>query len=164
MNEVKKLLGLDDKNIKILSIEEEKIKDKKVKIVNVITTIKKVNCPICNKYTKSVHDYLKPINSKYVKIAEYDCYLRITRKRFICRKCNKRIIEDIAIVNKGKSITNALEIKIRKDLLKSCYSIKDIAEINNVSPDKVRNVLLDAMNDYPEYVKTLPDIGFVSTF
>ena len=36
MNEVKKLLGLDDKNIKILSIEEEKIKDKKVKIVNVI--------------------------------------------------------------------------------------------------------------------------------
>lgn len=158
MNEVKKLLGLDDKNIKILSIEEEKIKDKKVKIVNVITTIKKVNCPICNKYTKSVHDYLKPINSKYVKIAEYDCYLRITRKRFICRKCNKRIIEDIAIVNKGKSITNALEIKIRKDLLKSCYSIKDIAEINNVSPDKVRNVLLDAMNDYPEYVKTLPDI------
>ena len=51
-----------------------------------------------------------------------------------------------------------LEIKIRKDLLKSCYSIKDIAVINNVSPDKVRNVLLDAMNDYPEYVKTLPDI------
>ena len=91
MNEVKKLLGLDDKNIKILSIEEEKIKDKKVKIVNAITTIKKVNFPICNKYTKSVHDYLKPINSKYVKIAEYDCYLRITRKRFICRKCNKRI-------------------------------------------------------------------------
>ena len=158
MNEVKKLLGLDDKNIKILSIEEEKIKDKKVKIVNAITTIKKVKCPICNKYTKSVHDYLKPINSKYVKIAEYDCYLRITRKRFICRKCNKRIIEDIAIVNKGKSITNALEIKIRKDLLRSCYSIKDIAEINNVSSDKVRNVLLDAMNDYPEYVKTLPDI------
>ena len=158
MNEVKKILGLDEKNIKILSIEEEKIKDKKVKIVNAITTIKKVKCPICNKYTKSVHDYLKPINSKYVKIAEYDCYLRIKRKRFICRKCNKRIIEDIAIVNKGKSITNALEIKIRKDLLKSCYSIKDIAEINNVSPDKVRNVLLDAMNDYPEYVKTLPDI------
>ena len=74
MNEVKKILGLDDKNIKILSIEEEKIKDKKVKIVNAITTIKKVKCPICNKYTKSVHDYLKPINSKYVKIAEYDCY------------------------------------------------------------------------------------------
>ena len=43
MNEVKKLLGLDDKNIKILSIEEEKIKDKKVKIVNAITTIKDLN-------------------------------------------------------------------------------------------------------------------------
>ena len=158
MNEVKKILGLDDKCIKILSIEEERITDKTIKIINAISTNDKIKCSVCNKYTRSVHDYLKPINSKYVKVAEYECYLRIKRKRFICRKCNKRIIEDIGIVNKGKSISNALEIKIRKDLLKTCYSIKDIAEINGVSSDKVRNVLLDAMNDYPEYVKTLPDV------
>ena len=141
-----------------LDSEEEKINDKTVKVINAISTNDKIKCPVCNKYTRSVHDYLKPINSKYVKVAEYECYLRIKRKRFICRKCNKRIIEDIGIINKGKSISNALEIKIRKDLLKPCYSLKDIAEINGVSSDKVRNVLLDAMNDYPEYVKTLPDI------
>lgn len=158
MNEVKKVLGLDDKCIKILYVEEEEVNGKTVKIINSISTNEKVKCPVCNKYTRSVHDYLKPINSKYVKVAEYECYLRIKRKRFICRKCNKRIIEDIGIVNKGKSISNALEIKIRKDLLKTCYSIKDIAEINGVSSDKVRNILLDAMNDYPEYVKTLPDV------
>ena len=111
-----------------------------------------------NKYTRSVHDYLKPINSKYLKMAEYECYLRIKRKRFICRKCNKRIIEDVGIISKGRNISNALEIKIRKDLLKTCYSIKDIAENNNVSPDKVRNILLEVMNDYPENVKTLPDV------
>ena len=46
MNEVKKLLGLDDKNIKILSIEEEQIKGKKVKIVNAISITEKVKCPI----------------------------------------------------------------------------------------------------------------------
>ena len=158
MNEVKKLLGLEDKNMKILSVEEEKAKGKTIKIVNVISTNEKVKCPICNKYTRSVHDYLKPINSKYLKMAEYECYLRIKRKRFICRKCNKRIIEDVGIISKGRNISNALEIKIRKDLLKTCYSIKDIAENNNVSPDKVRNILLEVMNDYPENVKTLPDV------
>lgn len=158
MNEVKKLLGLEDKNMKILSVEEEKAKGKTIKIVNVISTNEKVKCPICNKYTRSVHDYLKPINSKYLKMAEYECYLRIKRKRFICRKCNKRIIEDVGIISKGRNISNALEIKIRKDLLKTCYSIKDIAENNSVSPDKVRNILLEVMNDYPENVKTLPDV------
>ena len=158
MNEVKKLLGLEDKNMKILYVEEEKAKGKTIKIVNVISTNEKVKCPICNKYTRSVHDYLKPINSKYLKMAEYECYLRIKRKRFICRKCNKRIIEDVGIISKGRNISNALEIKIRKDLLKTCYSIKDIAENNNVSPDKVRNILLEVMNDYPENVKTLPDV------
>ena len=164
MNEVKKLMGLDDKKIKIISIENEKIKGNNTKIINVVSTIRKIKCPVCNKYTSSVHDYLKPVNSKYVKVAEYDCYLRITRKRFICRRCNKRITEDVGIVRKGKSITNVLEIKIRKDLLRPCYSIKDIAEINNVSSDKVRNILIEAMSDYPEYVKTLPDIISLDEF
>ena len=114
-------MGLDDKKIKITSIENEKIKGNNAKIISAISTIQRIKCPVCNKYTSSVHDYLKPINSKYVKVAEYDCYLRITRKRFICRRCNKRITEDVGIVRKGKSITNILEIKIRKDLLRPCY-------------------------------------------
>lgn len=164
MNEVKKLMGLDDKKIKITSIENAKIKGNNAKVINAVSTIQRVKCPACNKYTSSVHDYLKPINSKYVKVAEYDCYLRITRKRFICRRCNKRITEDVGIVRKGKSITNILEIKIRKDLLRPCYSIKDIAEINNVSSDKVRNILIEAMSNYPRYVKTLPNIISLDEF
>lgn len=86
MNEVKKILGLEDKCIKILSIEEERINDKTVKIINAISTNDKIKCPVCNKYTRSVHDYLKPINSKYVKVAEYECYLRIKRKRLLFYK------------------------------------------------------------------------------
>lgn len=45
MNEVKKILGLDDKCIKILSIEEERINDKTVKIINAISTNDKIKCP-----------------------------------------------------------------------------------------------------------------------
>ncbi len=39
-----------------------------------------------------------------------------------------------------------------------------IAEINNVSSDKVRNILIEAMSDYPKYVKTLPDIISLDEF
>ena len=155
---------MDDKKIKIIFVENEKIKGNNTKVINVVSAIRRIKCPVCNKYTSSVHNYLNPVNSKYVKVAEYDCYLRIARKRFICRRCNKRITDDVGIVRKGKSITNILKIKIRKDLLRPCYSIKDIAEINNVSSDKVRNILIEAMSGYPGYVKTLPDIISLDEF
>ena len=158
MKEVKELLGLKNKKISIKSIDEININDRNCKVISVVSTVTKVKCPECNKYTKSVHDKLKPTKTKFVKVAEYECYLSIERKRFICRNCNKRIIEDVEIINKGKNISNMLEIKIRKDLLRQCYSIKDIADINNVSSDKVRNILLDTMNDYPDYVRTLPNV------
>ena len=44
--------------------------------------------PICKEYTKSIHDRLKPIELKYLKIVEYDCKINIIKKRFVCHKCN----------------------------------------------------------------------------
>lgn len=81
MNEVKELLGLNGKNIRVIEIDEEKRKDKIIKVVTVIGTTKKVKCPICEKYTSSIHDTLKPFNLKYVKVAEYECYLKIIKKK-----------------------------------------------------------------------------------
>ena len=44
MNEVKKLMGLDDKKIKITSIENEKIKGNNAKIISAISTIQRIKC------------------------------------------------------------------------------------------------------------------------
>ena len=46
MNEVKKLMGLDDKKIRITSIEKEKIKGNNAKIINAISTIQRIKCLI----------------------------------------------------------------------------------------------------------------------
>lgn len=151
-------MGLEDKNIKVVSVEDEVRKGVVCKIITIKSTVNKIKCPNCNKYTSSIHDYLKPVDIKYVKAAEFNCYLRIRKKRFICRKCNIKVIDYTGIVNKGKNISNALEIKVRKDLLKTCYSIKDIADINDISSDKVRSILKDAMSNYPNNVKTLPTV------
>lgn len=164
MNEVKELLGLSNKNIKVIDIDEEQRKDKKIKVVTVIGTTKKIKCPMCEKYTSSIHDTLKPVNLKYVKVAEYDCCLKIIKRRFICHGCNKKIIENLGINNTKRTITNNLEIKIRKDLLRYNYTLKQIAEDNNVSDDKVRKILQEATSDYPDYLRTLPEVISLDEF
>ena len=164
MNEVKELLGLNGKNIRVIDIEEEKRKDKIIKVVTVIGTTKKVKCPTCEKYTYSIHDTLKPVNSKYVKVAEYDCYLKIIKRRFICHLCNKKITENLGINNTKRTIANNLEIKIRKDLLRYNFTLKQIAEDNGVSDDKVRKILQEATSDYPDYLKTLPEVISLDEF
>lgn len=156
MKEVKELIGLKGTNVKILSIEEKVENHEKIKIISLQGTVSKIKCPKCDRYTKSVHDRLKPIKIKYNKIAEFKCYLILYKRRFVCRKCNERILEDLNINLSRKSISKSLEIKIRKDLLKASNNIKQIALDNDISQDKVRNILIDAMSGYPDNVQTLP--------
>ena len=158
MKEVKELIGLKGTNVKVLSIEEKIENNEKIKFISLQGTVSKIKCPKCEKYTRSVHDKLKPIKIKYTKIAKFKCYLILYKRRFVCRKCNERILEDLSINLSRKSIPKSLEIKIRKDLLKASNNIKQIAIDNGVSQDKVRNILIDAMSDYPENVKTLPTV------
>ena len=97
---------------KIIKIDERKEEKKIIKIIYVESKIKKDKCPICGEYTSSVHDKLKPIELKYLKIVEYDCRINILKKRFVCHKCNKRFTEKVDLNRKGKNISNKLEQKI----------------------------------------------------
>ncbi len=164
MNEVKELMGLKEYKIKILSVEEVKINNEKIKVVKVIGTTKKVKCPICNKYTSSIHDKLKPIKIKYLKMAEQTTEIQLIKRRFICHNCKKKIIEPININKYKSNISNQLEIKIRKDLLDYNLPISYIADKNNVSDNEIRNILIDAMSDYPKNVKTLPQVISIDEF
>lgn len=128
------------------------------KIIYVESKKKKEMCPICNEYTRSIHDKLKPIELKYLKIVEYDCKINIIKKRFVCHKCNKRFTENLDLNQKGKTVSNKLEQKILKDLLNYNLSIKYIAKDNNVNSGTVRNILKNAMSEYPEHIINLPKV------
>lgn len=65
---------------KIIKQEERKEDNKMIKVIYVESNKKKEVCPICNEYTRSVHDKLKPIELKYLKIVEYDCKINIIKK------------------------------------------------------------------------------------
>ncbi|MDY5336145.1 MAG: ISL3 family transposase [Bacilli bacterium] len=156
MKEIEKILGLG--NYKILNILERNDKNKIIKIIEIETKNKKQKCPICGEYTTSIHDRLKPIELKYLKLFEYDTKIIITKKRFICHKCNKKFTEVVDLNNKGKNISNKLEQKVLKDLLNYNLSIKYIALENKINSESVRKILKNAMSEYPKQIKNLPRV------
>lgn len=163
MKELEKLLGLE-KKYKIIRIEENKKDNKTIQEIYVENTKKKIRCPECNCFTSSIHDRLKPIHMKSLKIYERPTELVQIKRRFICHKCNKKFTEPSTINEKSKSISNMLEQKILKDLLNYNLSLKYIAEENGVNDMSVRNILKKTLTDYPEQVKNLPRVISLDEF
>lgn len=141
MQKLEKILKIE--NYKIIKVEDRNEKKKMIKIIYVESKNKKQKCPICEEYTKSIHDKLKPIELKYLKVVEQNTKINIVKKRFVCHKCNKKFTKELDINNKNKSISNKLEQKILKYLLNYNLSIKYIAKENNIPSDSVRRILLN---------------------
>ncbi len=132
--------------------------EKRIIEVELKSKKKKVRCPICNQFTSSVHDKLKPIRSVYLDSCGQEVILVIHRRRFICHKCNKKFTEEMDLTTKNGSITNVVKIQIRKDLLDYNMTLNKIAEKNHVSKYIVRKELEEATSTIPEYIKNLPRV------
>lgn len=157
VDELRKIMGLGN-GYKVVKIEEGSDGKVKAKYIHVETKSSKCKCPKCGKYTKSVHDKLKPVKLKYVKAFEQVTYVMLSKKRFICHKCNYKFTEPVTIQGESKSISNKVEQKILIDLRNYNLSLKYIAEENNVSDNTVRNILKESMANYPEHVINLPRV------
>ena len=128
------LLGLNRREIKIINIKEERGKI----VVELKSRKEKVRCPMCNKFTSSVHDKLNPIRSVYLDSCGKEVNLIITKRRFNCYKCSKRFTEQLDLNTKGGNISNKTKIQIRKDLLDYNLTIDKIAIKNHISKYIVR--------------------------
>jgi len=163
VKEIENLLQI--RGFRVVKIEDRKEGKITKKVIYLESKRIKAKCLECGEYTKSVHDKLKPMELKYLKIAEQDVVINVVKKRFICHKCNKRFTEETDLNGKGRSISNKLRQKILKDLLDYNLSIKYIAEHNgNISTGEVRNILKEAMKDYPDHVETLPRVISLDEF
>ena len=150
------LVGIE-KEINVLGVKEEQKDGVTFKVVEISNSRIRVRCPYCNKFTKKVHDWLKPIQIKYVKIAEYPVILLVHKRRFDCDKCSKRFTEEMYLNNNNKKLSNKLEQKILKDLKEPTLNIRYIANLNHVSETSVRRILERAV-DLPEYQRLLPSV------
>ena len=157
MKDVEQLLNIGSQ-YKIIKFEERKVDKKMKKVIYVESKNKKVKCPSCGNYTSSIHDRLKPIELKHLKLFEQDSKINIIKKRFICHSCNKKFTEKLDLNQKGKTLSNKLIQKILKDLLDYNLTIRYISINNNVSDYTVRSILKNAMSEYPEHLRLLPKV------
>lgn len=164
MKEVKELLNIKDKDIDVISIGRESKKGEQVNIVTLKSKKRKYKCPNCDRFTSSVNDTLKPVKIRHLKVVEIKSELYVIKRRFVCHNCGKKFVEPLNINPYNSSISNELKMKIRKDLLVYNYSLSSIAKENNVSCSTVRRELEEAMNGYPEYLKTLPKVISIDEF
>ena len=154
MKEYYTLLRLNRKEYKIMTVKKEK----GIIEVELSSQKKKVRCPICNTFTKSIHGKLKPIKSVYLDSCGQMVNLIIHKRRFHCYKCNKIFTEEMNLTGKNGSISNAIKIQIRKDLMDYNLTIDYIAKKNHVSKYIVRKELEEATNTIPEHLKNLPRV------
>ena len=154
MKEYYTLLRLNRKEYEIMEIREEKGKIE----VEIRSRKKKERCPECNNFTSSVHGKLKPIRSVYLDSCGQEVNLIIHKRRYHCYKCNKIFTEEIALTSINGSISNAVRIEIRKDLLDYNLTIDYIANKNHVSKYIVRRELEEATSTIPEHLKNLPRV------
>ena len=154
---VKELVGLEP-DLDILEVEEVKRQGKIVKIIHISNGRTRVRCSYCNKYSRSIHSKLKPMEIKYLTIAGYTVYLKVYKKRFYCKACNKVFTENNYINGTRKRISMKTEQNILMDLKNYNLSVKYIGEKNNVTDNTVRNVLKRYMNNHPKYLRLLPSV------
>ena len=157
MDELRKIMGLEN-GYKVVKVEEKGDDKVTAKFIYVECISKKCKCPKCGKYTKSVHDRLKPIALKYVKAFEFVTYVVLVKRRFICHDCKYKFTEQVTIQRENKNISNKVEQKVLIDLKQYNLSLKYIAEENNISDNTVRNILKEHMKDYPKNVINLPRV------
>ena len=93
------LVGLNSKEIRILDVNQNGNVLIEVIIEN---RKKKARCPVCNKFTSSVHSKLKPIRSSYLDSCGSSVDLIIYKKRYHCYKCNKIFIEAAKTISRWK--------------------------------------------------------------
>ena len=157
MDELRKIMGLYG-SYKVTKVEDKADGKSTAKFIYLECISKKCKCPKCDKYTKSVHDRLKPIMLKYVKALEFVTYVVLVKRRFICHDCKYKFTEPVTIQRENKNISNKVEQKVLIDLKQYNLSLKYIAEINNISDNAVRNILKEYMENYPKHVINLPEV------
>ena len=66
-SDVKNMLSLEA-HIEVLEIQKKKEGKVNVNYITVKSSKNKVRCPICNQFTSTIHDYLKPSKILYLDV------------------------------------------------------------------------------------------------
>ena len=155
-DDLRKILSLES-HINILKVEKIKNKEETLNVY-VMSSKKKIKCPECMKYTSKIHDRLKPSKVLYLNNSGQKTYLIVTKRRFKCTSCNKRITEDLNLTTNSSNISLKVKQKVLKDFMDADKTIKRISLDNHISEDSTRQIFLKATESFLERIFYLPEV------
>lgn len=142
-NSITKILGISDKNLKIISSKYENIKDIRYMVINAkITYIPKVctKCGCVNEKYNIVKNGSKTVKVLINRAGNNPIILRIKKQRFYCKHCESTFVAETNLTEKGCFISKDIKKSIIRDLCEF-KSMKLIAKEHYVSSNTVARVL-----------------------
>lgn len=107
-------------------------------IVQIQGSSKYCTCPRCGKASYSVHQNHWR-NIKDLPWSNQPVILRINRRQFQCKNCQKPFSEDLDFVDKQRGYTKRFAIEIVKQVLD--INLRSVAERNDLSESEVQSML-----------------------
>lgn len=159
--DIGKLLGIDGKKYKILSINTIKEKDVTYHDIYIEKKNTEIRCPDCGIPSTCKKDKLKYTYIKHGYIKFVQCRIVFRKQRYYCKHCNKKFVEIYDIVEKRGKVSKIVKIEIRRKLLNINLTLKEIARECGVSDTEVKNELLEMMNEFPK-VSSLKGVKVLS--
>ena len=133
MNDLAKILGIYDANVKLKSINDHTIS------FYIYTDTKPLICPCCNLSTSKVHDYSMQ-KIKDIPFHNKSCILFLNKRRYHCSGCGKHFYESYDFIAKYLHRTNRLTKFIAGSFFDT-LNIKQVSIRANVSSHTVYKVL-----------------------
>ena len=129
MNDLAKILGIDEAKVNIKSINDHAIS------FYIQTDIKPHSCPNCNALTSKVHDY-RIQKMKDIPLQGKSCFLFLKKRRYHCSHCGKHFYKSYPFIAKYLHRTSRLTWWIASSFFDT-LNIQQIANRANVSSHTV---------------------------
>ncbi|MCC5620850.1 ISL3 family transposase [Nostoc sp. CHAB 5715] len=107
-------------------------------IIEIQADSKSSKCPRCGKASHSIHQNHWR-NIKDLPWSNQQVILRVNRRQFRCKNCQKPFSEDLDFVDKQRGYTKRFAIEIVKQVLDS--NIRSVAERNDLSESEIQSML-----------------------
>ena len=113
-------------------------------------------CPYCHKTTDKLHQSHR-YRVRDIPLSSWDIFLRVNRRQFRCKKCDKVFSEELSIVKKRRTYTKRLAEKVVKEVLET--DVVNAGKRNRMTPAEIETILKeleqDCLKEKPQELKKL---------
>ena len=128
-------------NYKVIGIETD---DEQITL-EIQSTTKGAKCPRCGAYSSELHEN-HPRIVRDLPISEKACYLRFTRRRFFCPKCNAPFSEPLSFVKEHRDYTNRYQARIFYQVKEN--NVTAVMRLESLTYEQVESIFLTEAKSY----------------